>query len=82
MEEKFNQVDAKDLIMACGDFNQNSSKEDMTELQQQYLRELEMTYAYQNILPLLTDEYAALLNALKSPLWSIIDCVRMSQNGG
>jgi len=39
-------------------------------------------YEFENIMPLFLDEYAAMLNALKSEKWEIIDLIRQSTMGG
>lgn len=37
---------------------------------------------YANIMPLINDEYKALLKALKSDKWSLVDLLRESNQGG
>ena len=54
----------------------------MTEIQKQYLEDLEMNYEFHNILPLVKNEYKALLHALQCEKWTLIDCIRESTQGG
>jgi len=37
---------------------------------------------FKNIMPLLRDEYASLLSALKSAFWTVTDLIRESEKGG
>lgn len=62
-------------MIALGDFNQNATVEKVPEIME-YLKEIDRTGHFANIRPLILNEYGALINAMSSDKYSLVDLIR------